>query len=64
MSQVASEEITKPPTTSAVTSENPMLAGNAALLRLATAVRDRNTNASTVNYSRMHHRHARSHTRA
>jgi hypothetical protein len=36
---------------------------NAALDRLAVAVEERNANAETANYSRMHHRHARSHTR-
>jgi hypothetical protein len=36
---------------------------NAALGRLALAVTERNSTGGTVNYSRTHHRHARSHTR-
>jgi hypothetical protein len=38
-------------------------AGNPALDRLSRSVAERNT-APAVNYSRMHHRHARTHTRA
>lgn len=34
-----------------------------ALSRLSTLVQERNAVADTVNYSRMHHRHNRSHTR-
>jgi len=34
-----------------------------ALRRLAGAVEHRDSNDVNVNYSRMHHRHARSHTR-
>ena len=36
---------------------------NPALRRLAEAVDERNAAASITNYSRMYHRHARSHTR-
>jgi len=36
---------------------------NPALARLATAVAAREAEAETTNYSRTHHRHARSHTR-
>jgi len=38
-------------------------ARNPALDRLSRSVAERNT-APAVNYSRMHHRHARTHTRA
>lgn len=36
---------------------------NPALRRLATAIVERDTATDLQNYSRMHHRHARSHTR-
>ena len=36
---------------------------NPALTRLALVVEDRNTEDGATNYSRTHHRHARSHTR-
>jgi hypothetical protein len=36
---------------------------NPAFARLAAVVEERNAGAGAVNYSRTHHRHARSHTR-
>lgn len=62
MSQVA-PDLTVQPFTGVVTPERLIPTGNPALLRLAEAVKERDANGATVNYSRMHHRHARSHTR-
>jgi hypothetical protein len=62
MSQAALELATDP-SSAVITPEQLIPSANPALLRLAAAVKERDATGSTVNYSRMHHRHARSHTR-
>lgn len=47
----------------AVTPQRLITSTNPAVARLAAAVEQRDSADPVANYSRMHHRHARSHTR-